>query len=178
MAKSVATATVAPADLEGGSRDQIAASGSSTFTPDDNPSKAATPRRSLEIEVEDRQFRQHLFVAEIWKKAERRLPKLVTRWSRKAITWIKGPDPSILHYINPLLEPVQTFPAHLIARMPRMVRFCLFAAVFILWVILFGVIISNFSLPTNLAGYGAPVRLSCTAQLWYERLNLQYESLY
>lgn len=174
MAKPAATATVAPVDLEGGNRDQIAASGSSTATPDDIPSKAATPRRSLEIEVEDHQPHQHSFVTKTWRKTERKLPKLVTRWSRKAITWIKGPEPTVLHCINPLFEPVQTFPTRLIARMPKMVRVCLFAAVFILWVILFGVIISDSSLPTNLAGYGAPVRLSCTAQLWYEKMRSQY----
>lgn len=165
MAKTAATATTAPVDLEiGGSRDQIAASGSSSFTPDDTPSKAATPRRSLDFE--DGQPVQRSFVTKTWRKAEQRLPAPVTRWSRKAVAWIKGPELHVSHRINPLFEPVQTYPAHLIARLPKPVRFCLFAAAFILWVVLFGVIISDFSLPTNLAGYGAPVKLGCTAQLW------------
>lgn len=165
MAKSTATATAAPVDLEsGGSRDQIAASGSSSFTPEDTPSKAATPRRSLEFE--DRQPARRSFVTKTWRKAERKLPAPVTRWSRKAIGWIKGPEPPTVHRINPLLEPIQTFPARLVARLPNLVRFCLCVAAFILWLVLFGVIISDFSLPTNLAGYGAPVRLGCAAQLW------------
>lgn len=165
MAKSAATATTAPVDLEnGGSSDQIATSGSSSFTPDNTPSKAATPRRSLDFE--DRQPQRRSFVAKSWRKVERKLPAPVTRWSRKASAWIKGPEPPVSHRIKPLFEPVQTYPARLIARLPKPVRFCLFAAGFVLWVVLFGVIISDFSLPTNLAGYGAPVRLGCAAQLW------------
>jgi hypothetical protein len=166
MAKSAATATAAPVDLEiGGSRDQIAASGSSSFTPDDIPSKAVTPRGSLDFE--DCPLQQRSFVTKTWRKAERRLPAPVTRWGRKAIAWIKGPEPPVLHRISPLFEPVQTYPAHLVARLPSPVRLCLFATAFILWVVIFGVIISDFSLPANIAGYGAPVRLGCGAQLWY-----------
>ena len=166
MAKPAATATAAPIDLEiGGSRDQIAASGSSSFTPEDTLSKAATPRRSLDFE--DRQLQQRSFVTKTLRKAERILPAPVTRWSRKAIAWIKGPEPPALHRISPLFEPVQTYPAHLVARLPSQARLCLFVTAFILWVVIFGVIISDFSLPTNIAGYGAPVRLSCAAQLWY-----------
>lgn len=165
MAKSAATATAAPVDIEAGeSRDQIAASGSSSFTPDDTPSKAATPRRSLEFE--DRQPTEHSFVTKTWTKAQNKLPAPVTLWSRNATGWIKGPEPAVLHSINPLFEHVQTLPARLVARLPKPVRFCLFAAAFLLWIVLFGVIISDFSLPTNLAGYGAPVRLGCAAQLW------------
>lgn len=165
MAKTAATATTAPVDLEiGESRDPIGASGSSSCTPDDTPSKAATPRRSLDFE--DQQPRQLSFVTKTWRRAERKLPAPVTRWSRKAIAWIKGPEPPVLHRINPLFEPVQTLPARLIGRLPKLVRFSIFAAAFILWVVLFGVIIGDFSLPTDLAGYGAPVRLGCAAQLW------------
>lgn len=166
MAKSTATATAAPVDLEAGaSRDQIAASGSSSsFTPDTTPSKTVTPQTSLDFE--DHQPRRRSFVTKSWRAVERKLPAPVTRWSRKAIAWINGPEPPVLHRITPLLEPVQTYPARLIGRLSRPLRFCLFAAAFVLWVVLFGVIISDFSLPTNLAGYGAPVRLGCAAQLW------------
>ena len=163
MAKSTATATTAPVDLEaGGSSDRIATSGTSS---DNTTSKAATPRRSLDFE-EPQQPRQRSFVTKSWRRMEEKLPAPVTRWSRKACAWIKGPETPVLHRIVPLFEPVQTFPARLVARLPRTVRFCLFAAGFVLWVVLFGVIISGFSLPADLAGYGAPVRLGCAAQLW------------
>ncbi|KAF3038847.1 hypothetical protein E8E12_007913 [Didymella heteroderae] len=153
MAKTTATATTAPVDLEGGgSRDQIAASGSSSFIPDDTPSKAATPRRILEFE--DRQPARRSFATKTWRKTEEKLPAPVTRWSRKALAWIKGPEPPVSHRIKPVFEPVQVYPARLVGRVPKPVRFCLFAAAFILWIVLFGVIISDFSLPTNLAGYG------------------------
>lgn len=166
MAKSAAIATAAPVNPDpetGGSRDQIAASGSS-FIPDDTPSKTATPRTSLEFE--DPHHSHRLFTTRVWRKAERKIPAPVTRSSRKAIAWVKGPEPPVLHRINPLLEHIQTFPARLLSRLPKTVRFCFFAATFVLWIVLFGVVISDFSLPTNLAGYGAPVRLGCAAQLW------------
>lgn len=95
-----------------------------------------------------------------------KLPGPLTRGFRKVSAWIKGPEAPVLHRIVPLFEPVQTFPARLVARLPKTVRFCLFAVGFVLWVVLFGVIISSFSLPADLAGYGTPVRLGCAAQLW------------
>jgi hypothetical protein len=165
MAKASATATAAPVDVEvGQSRDHITANGSSSTSTPDAPSKTTTPRASLEFQ--DHQPQQRSFVTKIWRKVERGLPAPVSRSGRKAVTWIKGPEPPIVHRINPLLEHIQTFCVRMISRLPRPLRFCIFAAALVLWVVLFGVIISDFSLPANLAGYGAPVRLGCTAQLW------------
>lgn len=167
MAKSTATATAAPVDLEAGeNNDRIATSGgTSSYTQDNTPSKAATPRRSLDFE-KPQQPRPHSFVTKSWRRIEEKLPTPVTRLCRKACAWIKGPEIPVLHRIVPLFEPVQTFPARLVARLPKTVRFCLFAAGSVLWIVLFGVIISSFGLPADLAGYGAPVRLGCAAQLW------------
>lgn len=153
-------------DLEAGrGSDQIATSGTSSYTPDIAPSKAATPRRSLDFE-EPQQPRQRSFVSMSWRRMEEKLPGPLMRGFRKSCAWIKGPETPVLHRIVPLFEPVQTFPARLVARLPKTVRFCLFAVGFVLWVVLFGVIISSFSLPADLAGYGTPVRLGCAAQLW------------
>lgn len=151
MSKSAVDAAAAPVDLEMGS--------ASSFAPDET---AATHQRSLE---RAHAHPRRSFVTKTWTRAERRLPPPLTRWTRKAIRWIKGPEPT-LHRIKPLLEPVQAFPAGIIAHLSKPIRFCIFAAAFVLWVVLFGVIISDFSLPADLAGYGAPVRLGCTAQLW------------
>lgn len=35
-----------------------------------------------------------------------------------------------------------------------------------LWLVIFGVILSNDSLPRDIGGFGPPIRLSCTARLW------------
>jgi hypothetical protein len=35
-----------------------------------------------------------------------------------------------------------------------------------LWLVLFGVLLSKDSLPSNIGGFGTPIRLSCTARLW------------
>ncbi|KAF3005718.1 hypothetical protein E8E13_006058 [Curvularia kusanoi] len=167
MAKSAATATAAPVDLEaraGASNDYIATSGSSS---NDTPSKVATPRLSLDYEeARQQQAPQRPVLTKQWRKVEEKLPAPVTRWSRKASAWIQGPEPPRSHRIQPLFEPIQTYLPRLIQRLPKTVRFCVFAAGFVLWLVLFGVIISDFSLPTDLAGYGAPVRLGCAAQLW------------
>src|SRR5690242_6303958 len=176
MAKSTAAATTTPIhnddDLEigqGSSRtdivlDDTAGSAASSATPNDTPSKPATPRRSLDFV--DRAPHPRSFAARACSSAAGRLPAPLARWSRIAVSWIRGPDAPVSHRISPLFERVQTLPARLVARLPKAVRFCLFAAVFVLWVVVFGVLISDFSLPANVAGLGAPVKLGCTAQLW------------
>jgi hypothetical protein len=71
------------------------------------------------------------------------------------------------HRINPIFERIQTLPVRLLARLPRWTRVCIYAIGCILWIVLFGVIITNYSLPTNFAGFGKPVGLSCVSSLWY-----------
>lgn len=82
------------------------------------------------------------------------------------MSWIRGPDAPVSHRISPLFERVQTLPARVVGRLPKEARGCLFAAAFVLWVVVFGVLVSDFSLPADVAGLGSPVKLGCTAQLW------------
>lgn len=179
MAKTTATATTRPVhrdrDLEIGASTthtdidiNTSPSGSSSFTPNDTPLKAATPRRSLEFV--DHAPQRRSFATKALRKIESSLPAPLTRWSRKAGAWIQGPEAAAPHRIAPLFERVQTLPTRLIARLPKTARSCLFAGAFVLWVVLFGVLISDFSLPSSIAEFGAPVRLSCAAQLWWVAL--------
>ena len=156
-------------DVEHGSRDAITPSASSSLTPEEPRSKAATPtpRRSLEVE-DAAPGNRSLRARRIWTRLETKLPAPVARWSRKAAGWLKGPEPPRIYRITPFLERIQTFPVRQLARLPQWVRACLYLVAFVLWAVLFAVILTNYSLPTNLAGFGAPVPLSCVTNLWYE----------
>jgi hypothetical protein len=159
---------VATRDVEHGSRDAITPSASSSFTPEEPRSKAATPtpRQSLEIE-EPAQQQRPSSARRTWTNLEARLPAPVARCSRKTVAWFKGPEPPKIYHITPFLERFQSFPVRLLGRLPRWVRACIFLVAFVLWAVLFAVILTNFSTPTNFAGYGAPVALSCVTTLWY-----------
>lgn len=168
--KSAANATTVPIDLEHGDRDAITPSASSSLTPNEARSKAAPPtqRRSLEIgQYAPRHYTFH--TPRIWTRLEAKLPAPIVRSNRKVAAWIKGPVPPRPYHITPLFECIQTLPARLLARLPRWLRVCTYAIAFVLWAVLFGVILTNYSMPTNLAGFGAPVALSCVTELWYAR---------
>jgi hypothetical protein len=155
-------------DLEHGNRDQITPSASTSFTPDEPRSKAATPTPRRSLEVEDAVPRQQTHhVSRVWRRLEAKLPAPVARSNRKLVEWMKGPEPPIRHHINPIFERLQTLPVRLLARLPRWIRVCIYAVGCMLWAVLFGVILTNYSLPTNFAGFGAPVALSCVTNLWY-----------
>jgi hypothetical protein len=165
------TADATTIDLEHGRRDQITGttpSASTSFAPDEPRSKAVTPTLRRSLEVEDTEPRQHTHqVSRVWRGLEAKLPAPVARWNRKSVAWIKGPEPPIRHRINPIFERIQTLPVRLLARLPRWIRACIYAVGCVLWAVLFGVILTNYSLPTNFAGFGSPRALSCVANLWY-----------
>jgi hypothetical protein len=165
--KNVANAITVPIDLEHGDRDQITPSASSSLDPDGGRSKAATstPRMSFEVEdVAPRRRKHH--TSRIWTKLEAKLPAPLIRWNHKVLIWIKGPESPRIYHITPLFERIQTLPVRLLARLPRWMRACIYAIAFVLWAVLFGVILTNYSMPTNLAGFGTPVALSCVTNLW------------
>ncbi|OAL06908.1 hypothetical protein IQ06DRAFT_207883 [Phaeosphaeriaceae sp. SRC1lsM3a] len=94
------------------------------------------------------------------------MPAPATRYGRKVVEWVKGPQPARPHAIKPVLERFQTFPVKLLGRLPPWARLVVYAVAFVLWAVLFAVILTNYSLPTNFAGFGAPVALSCVSNLW------------
>ncbi|KAH6612446.1 hypothetical protein C7974DRAFT_346017 [Boeremia exigua] len=159
MAKSPATASTAPVDLEPG----LAPSGSSSAAP--GTPKPVTPRTSLDFEDRARAPRRPR-AARAWSSVEKRLPTPAVRWGRNGLRWIRGPAAPAPHRITPVCERAQTLPARVLARIPQPLRACVFGAVFVLWAVLFAVRISAFGLPGDVAGFGAPVRLGCAAQLW------------
>jgi len=102
-----------------------------------------------------------------WKRIVQTIPAPVARRGRIVIRWIKGPVPSRQNRIKPLFEPIQTLHIRLFARFPRAASVCIFICVFMLWIVLFGVILSTGGLPQDIGGVGTPIRLSCIARLWY-----------
>jgi hypothetical protein len=155
-------------DLEHGSRDAITPSTSSSLTPDVPRSKAATPTPRRSLEIEDAVPRHQSSQAQrIWTKVEAKLPAPIARYSDKAVAWLKGPEPPRTYRITPFLERFQTFPVRMLARLPQWSRVCIYVVAFVLWAVLFGVILTNYSIPANFAGFGAPVPLSCVTTLWY-----------
>jgi hypothetical protein len=165
-------ATTRDLELEHGNRDAITPSASSSLTPEEPRSKAATPipRRSFAIE-DDAPRRGSLTTGRIWTRLEARLPAPVVRYTRKTSGWLKGPEPPRPYRVTPFFERIQTFPVQTLARLPQWARACIYLVGFVLWAVLFGIILSDYSLPTNFAGFGAPVPLSCVTNLWYECLQ-------
>lgn len=56
---------------------------------------------------------------------------------------------------------------HVLGRLPKLIAIGTYGVACLLWAVLFGVIVSEASLPGDIGGFGAPVKLSCVAQLWY-----------
>ncbi|KAH4071024.1 hypothetical protein HBI49_022900 [Parastagonospora nodorum] len=164
-AKDTANATTVPVDVEQGHRDQITPSASTSLARNGDISKPATPRRSLELD-DGAPRNRNLNTRSPWTKFEAKLPAAVAQINHKIVSWMKGPEPNKIHHITPLLERIQTWPIRLLARLPRWILACIYAVGFVLWAVLFGVILTNYSMPTNLAGFGAPVPLSCVTNLW------------
>jgi hypothetical protein len=109
---------------------------------------------------------RHFSETPTWKKLRQRTPAPIARWARKAVEWVKGPTPATRYSITPLCERWQTSHIRLLARLPKWLRICSYAVVCILWIVIFAVVISDRSLPSDIGGYGAPVRLSCVSNLW------------
>jgi hypothetical protein len=155
-------------DLEHGNRDAITPSASSSLTPDGPRSKAATPTPRRSLEIEDAVPRHQTSQAQrIWTKIEARLPAPIARYGDEAVAWLKGPEPPRTYRITPFLERSQTFPVRMLARLPQWSRACIYIVAFVVWAVLFGVILTNYSITTNFAGFGPPVPLSCVTTLWY-----------
>jgi hypothetical protein len=154
------TSAVAFPDIEQGlphdqdaSRSTVGADNSQTVTPESQRSLEDVPR-------------QQSYLAAKWTRLRDRLPAPVVHYTGKAVGWIKGPQPPRIYTINPLFESFQTFPLRLFARIPKAGRLAVLFLAFIIWVVVFGVIISKRGLPTDMAGLGTPVRLACASRLW------------
>jgi hypothetical protein len=161
------TCTTVPMDVEHGHGDHITPSTLSSRTPDEPRSKAATPtpRRSLEIE-ETAPRHPTCRAQQTWARLGAKLPAPIARCSRGVAKWIRGPEPPRVYRIAPLLERIQTLPVRRLARLPPWALVCMYMTAFVTWAVLFAVILTNYSLPSNIGGFGAPVTLSCVTNLW------------
>ncbi|KAF1973955.1 hypothetical protein BU23DRAFT_463103 [Bimuria novae-zelandiae CBS 107.79] len=101
-----------------------------------------------------------------WKGFKSKVPQPLARRAIRVWSWLKGDDSPQANRIIPFFENIQTFHTRQFARLPKLARACVFVCTFMLWLVIFGVILSKDSLPKNIAGFGAPVRLACAARLW------------
>lgn len=155
-----ATTTALGGDLELGNRDHDRITPIQS-TPDGISSKAATPsaRGSLEVHSPGAG-------ASRWTRIEEKLPAPLTRCKNTIVDWFKGPKPPRTYRIVPLFERWQTFPARLLARLPKLLRICIFGMACLVWIVVFAVIIKKNDVQSGIGGFGAPLRLSCVTNIW------------
>lgn len=151
-------------DLENGDRIERSIS-PRALNQDSSPS--ATPDRRRSGGSEAVRPRDRWRDSPRWTRIRDKVPPHVARCTRKVVQWVKGPQPPREYRIVPFFEKVQTYPIRLVARLPRLARICLYICAFMLWIVVFGVILSKYSLPKDIGGFGSPVKLSCIAQLWF-----------
>ena len=94
-------------------------------------------------------------------------PRLIQYWHATA-TWVKGPDPPRIFSISPLFPTVQHAPIRLLDRYaPKKIhRIILLLCFYAAWLLAFSLIQWRSSFASEIPGYGAPVRLGCTAHYW------------
>ena len=131
---------------------------------DDNRDRVTPSGQSTELVAPHRQSRR----APPWtSKLGECTPAPVARWGRKVVEWVKGPKPPSRYTITPFLERWQTLPVGLLARLPEWARICIYAIACVVWIVTFAVVVSDGGLPSDIGGFGAPVKLSCVNNLWY-----------
>lgn len=96
-------------------------------------------------------------------------PRLKSAW-RSTVTWVEGPKPPRIYTITPIFPKVQHSPIQLLDRYaPKKVhKFWLLVAVYASWLLAFSLILWKSSFASSVPGYGAPIRLGCTARYWRE----------
>ncbi|KAL6708761.1 hypothetical protein ACN47E_002457 [Coniothyrium glycines] len=108
----------------------------------------------------------HPFRHSLREKLSAALPRPLSLFAHSAATWLRGPVPPRKQSITPVCERWQTAPARVVGLMPRGVRRGLYVLCCVLWVVVFGVVLWEGSLPLDVGGLGPPVRLGCVAALW------------
>lgn len=134
---------------------------------DETTKESATPDSRLSGEFTESRPRRRWHDSDRWTNLRNRVPPPLSHATEKVVQWVKGPQPPRKYQIRPLLESIQTFPTKLLARLPKPARIFVFVCGFLLWIVVFGVLLSRLGLPKDIAGFGAPVRLSCVSTMWY-----------
>jgi len=97
-----------------------------------------------------------------------KVPLPVRRLSNTIWRFIQGPKPPQRQRIRTFFPSIQNAPAKYLHKLfpNQIARYALGLVFFALWIMTFVLIISNVNLPSDLAGFGSPVRLSCTSSFW------------
>ena len=101
-----------------------------------------------------------------WDRLKSSIPAPIAHRAARVGSWLNGDGQSKPNSIVPLFAPVQTFHVRKFAQLPKLARAGILICVFMLWLVVFGVLLSKDSLPSDIGGFGTPIRLSCTARLW------------
>lgn len=97
-----------------------------------------------------------------------KIPRPVKRASKAVATWVKGPQPPRIYKIKPFFPKIQEAPLRLLDRYApkRMQRFWLLMFFYVCWILSFSLVLHKSSFASDIKGYGAPVRIGCTATFW------------
>lgn len=101
-----------------------------------------------------------------WNKMKSGIPAPIAHRTARIGSWLGGDGESKVNSIVPFFPHIQTFHSRIFAQLPKLARAGILICAFMLWLVLFGVLLSKDSLPSNIGGFGTPIRLSCTARLW------------
>ena len=101
-------------------------------------------------------------------QAPKQVPKSVQRVINSVATWIKGPQPPRPYKIRPFFPAVQNAPVRLLDRyLPkRRQKIWLLVAFYVVWLLSFSLVLRRSAFSTEIAGYGSPVRVSCSSRVW------------
>lgn len=100
---------------------------------------------------------------------KQRIPNSVRRRSGATVKWLKGPEPTRIWKIRPLLPRVQHLPLRLVDKLlPRLWQRAIALLVFyVCWIATFGAVMHKSSTVDGVDGQGSPFLVGCGASFWY-----------
>jgi hypothetical protein len=97
-----------------------------------------------------------------------RISPLYLHFWRRLVTWAKGPQPSQIHKIRPILPYIQEAPIRLLdACLPKKKDIVMLLTVFYFcWILSFGLVLRQSTLATDIEGLGEPNQIGCGNTFW------------
>ena len=153
--------------------DELDSQGRYRDVPSEPTSRAGSPLHgALDIDPEDNADPLSQRSKKFWTRASQALtngiPEPVRRAGTATIQWTKGPDPPRQWHISPLFPHLQTAPTRLLDHSfpkPKH-KACLLVGFYFLWLLIFTLVLNRSAFSSEVAGYGAPIRLSCSSRYW------------
>ncbi|KAI0143146.1 hypothetical protein GGR57DRAFT_495330 [Xylariaceae sp. FL1272] len=101
------------------------------------------------------------------------IPYPVRRLTRKAVAWVKGPEPAKIFKIDPFLPVVQHAPTRLLDRVlpNRKHRIALFLAYIAAWILTFAIVLWRSEAAAEVDGWGEATDISCGSTYWSRNNN-------